>query len=72
MPLACSCDYGEPDGFQLLDTKRGRRCSSCKKKIQVGELCIKFSERKFLCEECGDWWFSLEDLGFLRERGYRT
>ncbi len=48
--LSCSCDYdGSGDwwwqlapkfDFQPLDTKRSRKCCSCKKRIEVGDDCV--------------------------------
>jgi hypothetical protein len=47
--LACSCDYDDPawwheDGGDVkpLNTKRMRRCCSCKDRIAVGEDCMAF------------------------------
>jgi len=44
--LACTCDYDDPDWFYddhapvlPLDTKRARRCCSCKDRIAVGDDC---------------------------------
>lgn len=48
--LACDCDYGDDltwwhDGggdVKPLDTKRMRRCCSCKERIAVGDDCKPF------------------------------
>ena len=55
MGLSCECDNFEPeDGavywgdimdYALLETKRRRRCCSCKELINLGSLCCKV--RKF-------------------------
>ena len=50
MSLSCSCDDSDGDGwwyegptdYLRLDTKRSRKCCSCKARIAVGELAIKF------------------------------
>lgn len=47
--LSCSC-YDEyeyyveefKDGFQPLDTKRRKRCYSCKKVLEIGEVVLPF------------------------------
>ena len=54
MGLSCSCDYGDeyawyytaPDDYQELSTKRCRRCSSCKQRIAVGDLCAEFPRHR--------------------------
>lgn len=50
MPLTCDCDSGNsdwyyhgPEGYSTLDTKRGRKCCSCGKRIVVGETVVAFS-----------------------------
>lgn len=55
--LTCSCpeprgDPGEwwyfpPDDFTMLQTKRGRRCSSCKNLIDKGMECLEFKRERF-------------------------
>lgn len=51
MSLSCSCNeydgdgwyhYGA-DGYTTLDTKRWRKCCSCKALIRPGDLCAKFN-----------------------------
>lgn len=52
MSLSCSCvDYdGEPgtwayyhpEDFTILETKRRKRCSSCKELIGIGSECLEF------------------------------
>jgi len=49
--LSCSCSYDDdydywysPDEFfNELQTKRSRKCCSCKAKIAVGDQCLKFN-----------------------------
>jgi hypothetical protein len=48
--LACDCDYGDDVAWwheggsevKPLDTKRMRRCRSCKERIAVGDDCMAF------------------------------
>ena len=51
MSLSCKCDYGdgdydwyyiEPNDYEVLATKRARRCSSCKDPVPVGSTCSHF------------------------------
>jgi len=48
MSLSCECGddaewYYEPaDDYSLLDTKRSRKCCSCKATVKVGDLCMRF------------------------------
>jgi predicted RNA-binding Zn-ribbon protein involved in translation (DUF1610 family) len=51
MMLSCTCSeydgdaewyYSEPQDFTKLETKRSRKCRSCKKKIEVGAVSIAF------------------------------
>lgn len=50
MSLSCYCEsdgdfewyYLPPNDFSTLETKRSRKCSSCKQKIKVGETVAKF------------------------------
>lgn len=55
--LTCYCDGGDydwyyrsPDDYATLDTKRARKCCSCKSHIKVGDLCVKFV-RYEMCNE---------------------
>lgn len=50
MSLSCSCDYCPEPGdwyyddisdYKPLSTRRGRRCSSCKELIKVGQTCVE-------------------------------
>lgn len=47
MGLSCDCYvdaewfYEGPDDYEVLSTKRGRRCCSCNKLIKVGEIVTK-------------------------------
>lgn len=49
MSLSCSCGdddewyYFAPEDYTTLDTKRSRKCCSCKAVIKVGALCAHFS-----------------------------
>lgn len=51
MSLSCECgDYDDADwyyddtsDYKPLDTKRRKRCCSCKSLIDIGALCIEFS-----------------------------
>lgn len=53
--LTCECpDYGgegwmyfPPDDFSILQTKRRRRCKSCKELIDKGALCLEFGRMKY-------------------------
>ena len=60
MPLSCSCDYDydeEPglwfydpavnDDFEKLETSRRKRCVSCGKLINIGDMCIKFTRHRY-------------------------
>lgn len=50
MSLSCSCDYDgyydwyciAPDDYEILSTKRRRRCSSCKTLIDIGAICTNW------------------------------
>jgi hypothetical protein len=50
MPLSCECDYDEncdwyfdrPEDYSTLDSKRRRRCCSCKELIDVGATVLSF------------------------------
>ena len=49
MGLSCDCDEWDGDGigwiapadFSTLNTRRSRRCCSCKSKISPGSVCMK-------------------------------
>jgi len=47
MPLSCECSddsdwfYEPPNDYSKLDTKRCRKCSSCRERILVGALVLK-------------------------------
>ena len=47
MPLSCYCDddgdwfHEPPDDFSTLDTKRCRKCASCRGRIPVGALVLE-------------------------------
>jgi hypothetical protein len=56
MPLTCSCPdidedtawfFIEPDDFTKLNTKKRKRCCSCKKLININDTCIKFTRFRF-------------------------
>lgn len=55
MPLSCYCEFDDgcdwywkaPQDYQLLSTKRSRRCCSCKKRIAVGDLCAEFLRTRY-------------------------
>ena len=52
MGLSCSCSewegepgtwgFDEPDDFTKLQSKRRKRCSSCKQFIDIGSDCLEF------------------------------
>jgi hypothetical protein len=48
MSVACDCStdgdwyYYGPSDFQVLDTKRSRKCYSCGERIAVGDECASF------------------------------
>jgi len=88
MPLSCSCDddgdwwHEPPDDYSTLDTKRCRKCASCRGRIPVGALVLKVRcwryfrgdaeiamPNRYLCERCGDLWLSLTELGFCLNLG---
>lgn len=54
MSLSCSTGdgdfawyYTEPDDFTTLQTKRRRRCSSCKSLIDKGSVVLQFDRMKY-------------------------
>ena len=59
MPLSCTCrDYDDcewyyyvPEDFSFLETKRSRRCSSCKSKIKPKSGCIRFDRFRYAKDE---------------------
>jgi hypothetical protein len=62
MSLSCSCDRGEdgwyylpPEDYTHLDTKRSRKCCSCKTVIRIGELCAKFERETNPDADSVDW-----------------
>lgn len=53
MSLSCDCDFGDvewnyisPDDFSILNTKRWRKCCSCKAKILPGDIVGRFERFK--------------------------
>jgi hypothetical protein len=85
MSLSCSIGddgdfewyYDVPEDFTTLQTLKRKRCSSCKKLIDIGSSCLKFDRTKydengsefpqapmFMCESCGDQYFNLTALKF--------
>lgn len=52
--LSCDCDYNgdydewwfQPQDFTMLNTKRGRRCWSCKEIIKPGSTCLEFERER--------------------------
>ena len=80
MPLTCECFddyewfYNLPDEYSILETKRRRRCQSCRQLISINTLCLefecytidefgdeKYTANKYLCETCGDIFLSLKE-----------
>ena len=66
MGLSCECGdwdfewwYEAANDFSQLDTKRCRRCSSCKSKIAVGATVLKF----FIYRHPTEWEY--QTLGWL-------
>ena len=62
MSLSCYCDDGDfdwyyngPDDYTTLNTKRSRKCCSCKARIKVGDLCVKFTRCERPNEESVSW-----------------
>ena len=62
MSLSCSCDDGDgdwwyfpPEDYTHLDTKRWRKCCSCKSLIRPGDLCAKFQREARLDEWSIKW-----------------
>ena len=55
MGLTCSCPewegegwgYWGPDDYTTLQTKRRRRCCSCKKFIDIGAICTEFTRYRY-------------------------
>lgn len=55
-PLSCDCGYDDdglfdwfytaPNNFEPLRTIRRRRCKSCNKFIDLGELCLAFHRNR--------------------------
>ena len=69
--------YVLPDDYQTLQTTRRKRCSSCNQLIDIGSTVLKFerytygeygdevpASPRWMCEECGDLFYSLDELGF--------
>jgi len=74
MSLSCSCyddgdwSYIRPEDYTTLNTKRSRKCCSCKATIKVGDLCAKFERVQHVQDdsvtyrihgderELADWW----------------
>lgn len=65
-----------------LRTKRSRRCCSCRTLIKPGSVVVEFPRIKtdelgdevclapyFMCEPCGDLFWTLESLGFCMTIG---
>ena len=60
MSLSCYC--GDGDGadwqywpgkdFEVLDTKRSRKCCSCKKKISPGQTVVRFRRSRPPSDRC--------------------
>ena len=98
MSLSCYCDgdyewyYTPTENYAPLATKRSRKCCSCRGRIAVGDLAVRFerftyaSEDSvrariygegseiplpswFMCERCGDLYYSLDELGFCVDLG---
>jgi hypothetical protein len=55
MPLSCSCDFDAEPGqkvtyggsdFEPLETKKRKRCKSCKELIDIGSFCVRFDVYK--------------------------
>lgn len=59
MSLSCGCDYDVGDyawwfmegKFAPLDTKRARRCCSCKQPISVGAECLELERWRSVNED---------------------
>ena len=62
MPLSCACQYIDdakwyfyvPSDFSFLETKRSRRCSSCKCLIKPKSECIIFERFRYSRDEIED------------------
>ena len=92
MSLSCSCPeiddaewyFYAPEDFSILETKRSRRCSSCKCLIKPKSECIRFERFRYHRDEIeekiyGDGeeipippWFMCSDCGeqFLNLHAY--
>ena len=85
MSLSCECDsdmdcawyYYSPIDYGKLETKKRKRCSSCKELINIGAVCTEFHRYSIdeegdeyglasmhHCEKCADIYFNLDALGF--------
>lgn len=66
--LSCECydwdgegwGYYCPEDFTTLNTKRRRRCLSCKELIEIGSPCLEFERHRYPQNEIeerihGDW-----------------
>ena len=62
MSVACDCStdgdwyYYGPSDFQVLETKRMRKCLSCGERIAVGDECAEFPRYRPSREDGGDDW----------------
>lgn len=59
MSLSCYCEsddadwyYDGPDDFEILNTKRSRKCCSCKKQIKPGDTVIRFHRWRSPSDRC--------------------
>lgn len=88
MPLSCECIdehdwyYTTPDNYTTLDTKRRKRCVSCKVLIELNSISLRFYCYRvdedgreeplafsYMCEACSDLFLSLDELGFCLNLG---
>jgi predicted RNA-binding Zn-ribbon protein involved in translation (DUF1610 family) len=78
------CYRGED--FKPLQTSQRKRCQSCKKLINIGDIAVRFEiykvpeyeiefsiygedgevsmANRYLCEQCGEIYHNLDELGF--------
>lgn len=60
MSLSCTCDfdgdsdryYETADDFSALDTKRSRKCCSCKTKVKPGDEVLKLRRYRDPSDRC--------------------
>ena len=67
--------HEKPEDYKIID--EDKKCCSCKETVKAGDLILQFEcfemdeddeeqyrEPWFMCERCGDIYYSLDELGF--------